>query len=111
MGRGCGTCDHHTAPCPSRGSTEDGGLEYRRSLPSIDRRVLSVAWAPHDESLFVGGMSGTIHHFNPTNGQSNFRMTLESRGSLKPAFVWCLKVGEHASSPGAASCPDRPIAS
>lgn len=73
-------------------STADGELEYSRSLPSIHSRSLSLAWTGDDSGLFVGGADGTIRHFDVATGQSAYRMTLQSRGPIKPALVWCLKV-------------------
>lgn len=73
-------------------STADGGLEFLRSLPSINARILSIAWQPGDKGLFVGAIDGTIRHMDVSTGQSAYRMTVESRNSLSPAMVWCLKV-------------------
>lgn len=74
-------------------STADGELEFTRSLPSINARILSIAWQPNDAGLFVGAVDGTIRHVDSITGHSAYRMTLESRNSLSPpTMVWCLKV-------------------
>ncbi len=73
-------------------STADGGLEFQRALPSVQARLLSLAWQPGAQGLFAGAVDGTIRHLDAATGHSAYRMTLESRNSLRPTMVWCLRV-------------------
>lgn len=72
-------------------STADGGLEFLRALPSVQARLLSLAWQPGGQGLFAGAVDGTIRHLDVATGHSAYRMTLESRNSLRPTMVWCLR--------------------
>ena len=88
-------CSGTRSTSSSLHSTADAGrLEFIRSLPSINARILSLAWQPGDAGLFVGAVDGTIRHIDAKSGQSAYRMTVESRNSLSPAMVWCLKVSK-----------------
>lgn len=51
-------------------TTQDGGLEYKRSFPSTGSRVLSVAWGPRDDCIFAGCADSLIHCFDASSGQS-----------------------------------------
>lgn len=50
-------------------STEEGGLEYRRSFPSTGSRVLSLAWGPGDDVMFAGCADSLIHCVDVATGQ------------------------------------------
>ena len=88
-------------------STADNALEFSRALPTVNARVLSLAWqvfpvssVPFSSSaslstqqlgIFVGAIDGTIRHLDAATGHSAYRMTVEARNSVHPAMIWCLK--------------------
>lgn len=57
-------------------STDNCGLEYKRSFPSTGSRVLCLAWGPANDVVFAGCLDSMIHCFDATTGQ-----TLVSRRS------------------------------
>lgn len=88
-------------------STADDALEFSRALPTVNARVLSLAWQMFPASsvpisssasssrqqlgIFVGAIDGTIRHLDAITGHSAYRMTVEARNSVHPAMIWCLK--------------------
>lgn len=76
-------------------STADQGFEFSRALPTVNSRILSMAWqappSPRDSpSLFVGAVDGTIRHLDARTGHSAYRMTVEAKNSAHPPLVWSL---------------------
>lgn len=51
-------------------STENGGVEYKRSFPSTGSRVLCLAWGPANDVIFAGCLDSMIHCFDATTGQT-----------------------------------------
>lgn len=51
-------------------STEGGGVEYKRSFPSIGSRVLCLAWGPANDVIFAGCLDSMIHCLDATTGQT-----------------------------------------
>ena len=51
-------------------STENGGVEYKRSFPSTGSRVLCVAWGPANDVIFAGCLDSMIHCFDTNTGQT-----------------------------------------
>lgn len=51
-------------------STENGGMEYKRSFPSTGSRVLCLAWGPANDVIFAGCLDSMIHCFDATTGQT-----------------------------------------
>lgn len=50
-------------------STEEGGLEFRKSFPSTGSRVLSLAWAAGKDAIFAGCADSLIHCLDASTGQ------------------------------------------
>lgn len=50
-------------------STDGGGVEYKRSLPSTGSRVLSLAWGPGNDTIFAGCADSLIHCVDAASGQ------------------------------------------
>ncbi|CAN0254424.1 unnamed protein product, partial [Phaeothamnion confervicola] len=71
-------------------SYEGGGLEYSKTFPTTNVRVLSVAWSADDRAIFAGGADGRVRCFDATTGVSLFDMRLERQGGH--TLVWALKV-------------------
>lgn len=66
-------------------------LQYVRSIPSTNSRVLSCAFHPSLPQLFLGCADGTIRCVDENNGRSLFRMTGDTvRGTT--THIWSLLV-------------------
>lgn len=54
-------------------STEDGGVEYKRTIPSAGSRVLSLAWGAGNDVVFAGTANSLIHCLDAATGQGLVR--------------------------------------
>ncbi|KAI8059947.1 WD40-repeat-containing domain protein [Gilbertella persicaria] len=67
----------------------DGNLEYIRSFEPQKGRILSVAWAPHDEYIVSGGSDSAIRTWNPHTGRTIHRMTV-AKNPKEQTLVWAV---------------------
>lgn len=71
-------------------STEEGGVEYKRSFPSTGSRVLCLAWGPANDVIFAGCLDSMIHCLDATTGQTLVsRRSRVSNGRCGVAFLLC----------------------
>lgn len=71
------------------------GIEYERSMPGSDARVLSVAWHPTEDVLFSGTANGTILGWDVAARRAEVRIQVEALGS-EATLVWALVVLRYA---------------
>lgn len=67
-------------------STENGGVEYKRSFPSTGSRVLCLGWGPANDVIFAGCLDSMIHCFDVTTGQ----ILVSGRSRLNVAWLLCV---------------------
>eukprot|EP00638_Chattonella_subsalsa_P015879 CAMPEP_0117825856 /NCGR_PEP_ID=MMETSP0949-20121206/5727_1 /TAXON_ID=44440 /ORGANISM="Chattonella subsalsa, Strain CCMP2191" /LENGTH=721 /DNA_ID=CAMNT_0005665911 /DNA_START=34 /DNA_END=2196 /DNA_ORIENTATION=+ len=77
-------------------SLEDGDIQYVRSIPTLQQRILSLVWDEARNLLYTGGSDGTIHFFDMKAGHSKARLTLESFGG-NPTHVWSMVTLAHGN--------------
>jgi U3 small nucleolar RNA-associated protein 4 len=70
----------------------DFGVEYHKSFPSVNCRILSIAYHPKTTRLFAGCVDGTIRCFDTLANRSLFRMKGDSETKDKSAYILCLQV-------------------
>eukprot|EP00884_Botryococcus_braunii_P018760 jgi/Botrbrau1/5568/Bobra.0023s0051.1 len=67
------------------------GAQYRKSLPAVRGRLLSLAWHPLGGYLFVGTSVGTIHAWELSTNQELLRINAGD-GSGEEQCVWAVQV-------------------
>ncbi|KAK1296649.1 hypothetical protein QJS10_CPB15g02043 [Acorus calamus] len=73
-------------------ASDSNGFTYKRSLPRVSGRVLSVAWSFDAEKIFSGSSDGIIRCWDATSTHELYRMTvgLGGSGSGPEICIWSL---------------------
>lgn len=72
-----------------------GVIQYDRSMPGSDARILSVAWHPSEDVLFSGSSTGTILGWDVAARRAEVRIEVEALGKTE-TLVWALVVLRYA---------------